>query len=140
MGTKRAIHVVGTGTIGEPLIGLLLNTRQALEIDEITFHKNIPRLKDRAKIRGLMRRGGKLSVDRVKMSEFEKLGMQPTYDTREALEQAMVVDRLYLQRGWGISTKMSGTNTCFLRPLVSSPRGASLALARCTPAALTMRL
>ena len=91
MGTKRAIHVVGTGTIGEPLIGLLLNTRQALEIDEITFHKNIPRLKDRAKIRSLMRRGGKLAVDRAKMSEFEKLGMQPTYDTREALEQAMVV-------------------------------------------------
>ncbi len=79
MGTKRAIHVVGTGTIGEPLIGLLLNTRQALEIDEITFHKNIPRLKDRAKIRSLMRRGGKLAVDRAKMSEFEKLGMQPTW-------------------------------------------------------------
>lgn len=51
MGTKRSIHVVGTGTIGEPLIGLLLHMRQALAIDEITFHKNSPHFEDRAKVR-----------------------------------------------------------------------------------------
>jgi hypothetical protein len=44
MATKRTIHVVGTGTIGEPLLGLLLHTQQALEVDEITFHKHSPRL------------------------------------------------------------------------------------------------
>ena len=91
MGTKRAIHVVGTGTIGEPLIGLLLHIRQDLEIDEITFHKNRPLMHDRAKIRSLIRRGAKLVVEPDKMAEFEKLGMQPTYDIREALEQATVV-------------------------------------------------
>ena len=91
MGTKRAIHVVGTGTIGEPLIGLLLHIRQDLEIDEITFHKNRPLKHDRAKIRSLIRRGAKLVVDTDKMSDFEKLGMQPTYDIHEALEQATVV-------------------------------------------------
>jgi len=42
MGAKRAIHVVGTGTIGEPLIGLLLRVQQDLEVDEITFQKNRP--------------------------------------------------------------------------------------------------
>ena len=42
MATKRTIHVVGTGTIGEPLLGLLLHTQQALEVDEITFHKHSP--------------------------------------------------------------------------------------------------
>lgn len=88
---KRTIHVVGTGTIGEPLIGLLLNSCQDLEVDDITFHKNRPLLKDRGKIRSLIRRGAKLVVDGEKMNEFEKLGMQPTYDTREALEQATVV-------------------------------------------------
>jgi glyceraldehyde-3-phosphate dehydrogenase (NAD(P)) len=91
MGTKRAIHVVGTGTIGEPLIGLLLHLRQDLDIDEITFHKNRPLMHDRAKIRSLIRRGAKLVVEQDKIAEFEKLGMQPTYDIREALEQATVV-------------------------------------------------
>lgn len=91
MGTKRTIHIVGTGTIGEPLIGLLLNLCQDLEVDEVTFHKNRPLLQDRAKVRSLIRRGAKLAVDAPKMTDFEKLGMQPTYTSREALEQATVI-------------------------------------------------
>ncbi|MBI3302807.1 MAG: hypothetical protein HYZ72_12145 [Deltaproteobacteria bacterium] len=91
MGANRTIYVVGTGTIGEPLIGLLLSVREALEVDQIIFQKNRPLLHDRAKVKTLIRRGAKLVVDAQKMPEFEKLGMQPTYDTREALEQATVV-------------------------------------------------
>src|SRR4030095_5304558 len=91
MAAKRTIHVVGTGTIGEPLIGLLLHTRQALEIDEVTFHKHSPRAEDRAKLNALMRRGAKLVVDPEKQSDFEKLGILPTYTTPQALEQAVVV-------------------------------------------------
>jgi glyceraldehyde-3-phosphate dehydrogenase (NAD(P)) len=91
MGAKRSIHVVGTGTIGEPLVGLLLSIRRDLEVDEITFQKNRPLLHDRAKVKSLIRRGAKLAVDATKMPDFEKLGMQPTYDTREALQQATVI-------------------------------------------------
>lgn len=91
MGNQGTIHVVGTGTIGEPLIGLLLHSRDALGVDEITFHKHSPRLEDRAKIRNLMRRGAKLVVDEDKQSDFEKLGLQPTYVTSEGLERATVV-------------------------------------------------
>lgn len=91
MGAKRIIHVVGTGTIGEPLIGLLLNIRHALEVDEITFQKNRPLLEDRAKVKSLIRRGAKLAVDAEKMADFEKLGMMPSYDTWQALEQATVI-------------------------------------------------
>src|SRR5712691_3448303 len=91
MATKRALHVVGTGTIGEPLIGLLLHTQRALAVDEITFHKYSPRLEDRAKVSDLMRRGAKLVVDADKLTAFEKLGVQPTYTTQEALDQAAVV-------------------------------------------------
>ena len=91
MVTKRRIHVVGTGTIGEPLIGLLLHTQGALEVDEITFHKNSPRMEDRAKMRNLIRRGAKLAVDLEKMADFEKLGLQPAYSTPEALQRATVV-------------------------------------------------
>src|SRR5919198_1185988 len=85
MATKRTIHVVGTGTIGEPLLGLLLHTQRALEVDEITFHKHSPRLGDRAKITNLMRRGARLAVDAEKRTDFEKLGLQPVYTTEEAL-------------------------------------------------------
>jgi glyceraldehyde-3-phosphate dehydrogenase (NAD(P)) len=91
MDKKRRIHVVGTGTIGEPLIGLLLHSRHDLGVDEITFHKHSPRVEDRAKVRNLMRRGAKLVVDAEKMGDFEKLGLQPTYSTSEGLEQATVV-------------------------------------------------
>lgn len=91
MGAKRSIHVVGTGTIGEPLVGLLLSLLRDLEVDEITFQKNRALLHDRAKVKSLIRRGAKLAVDAEKMSDFEKLGMQPVYNTREALEQATVV-------------------------------------------------
>jgi hypothetical protein len=38
MAAKRVVHIVGTGTIGEPLIGLFLNLRDQLAIVEITFH------------------------------------------------------------------------------------------------------
>jgi glyceraldehyde-3-phosphate dehydrogenase (NAD(P)) len=91
MQNKRVIHVVGTGTIGEPLIGLLLDLRSHLEVDEVTFHKNRALLDDRAKVKNLIRRGAQLVVSDEKRPEFEKLGMQPTYDIEGALNQASVV-------------------------------------------------
>jgi len=91
MAAKRVVHIVGTGPIGEPLIGLFLNLRDQLEIDEITFHKNRPLLSDRAKVKNLIRRGAKLVVASETMSDFEKLGMQPTYESQAALQQASVV-------------------------------------------------
>lgn len=91
MGNKRVIHIIGTGTIGEPLIGLFLNLREQLEVDEITFHKNRALLGDRAKVKNLIRRGAKLVVASDKMNDFEKLGMTPSYDVQEALEQSTVV-------------------------------------------------
>jgi glyceraldehyde-3-phosphate dehydrogenase type II len=91
MTAKRTIHIVGTGTLGEPLISLLLNLRQDLGVGEITFHKNTPRSSDRARIANLIRRGAKLAVDVDKFVDFEKLNLQPTYTCQEALEQATVV-------------------------------------------------
>src|SRR3989441_2847064 len=91
MGAKRVVHVVGTGTLGEPVISLLLNLQRDLEVDEITFHKNRPLLDDRVKIISLMRRGAKLAVETENVADFEKLGMQPTYTRQEALAQATVV-------------------------------------------------
>ena len=35
--SKRIVHVVGTGTIGEPLIGILSTFREPFGIDEVTL-------------------------------------------------------------------------------------------------------
>src|SRR2546428_7555120 len=91
MAATRIVHIIGTGTIGEPMVGLFLSLREQLELDEITFHKNRALLSDRAKVKNLSRRGAKLVVATERMSDFEKLGMQPTYEIQQALEQASVV-------------------------------------------------
>lgn len=89
--SKKIVHVVGTGTIGEPLIGLLETLQKPFGIDEITFHKRTPLLDERPKVNDLIRRGAKLCVDKEVRAEFEKLGHKVSYETVEALERASVV-------------------------------------------------
>jgi glyceraldehyde-3-phosphate dehydrogenase (NAD(P)) len=88
---KKIVHIVGTGTIGEPLIGLFTDFRSRMGIDEVTFHKRTPLQSDRAKLEHLMARGARLAVDPEVRDDFEKLGHTVTYDSDEALEQATVV-------------------------------------------------
>lgn len=85
------VHIVGTGTIGEPLIGLFTDFRERMGIDEVTFHKRTPLVSDRAKLKHLMARGAKLATDLDARADFEKLGHEVSFDTREALERATVV-------------------------------------------------
>lgn len=85
------VHVVGTGTIGEPLIGLLCDAKEDLEIDEVTFYKHSPVLTDRPKIKGLMNRGANLAVSEEKVKDFQELGTEPMYDAEEAIKRASVV-------------------------------------------------
>jgi glyceraldehyde-3-phosphate dehydrogenase/erythrose-4-phosphate dehydrogenase len=88
---KKIVHVVGTGTIGEPLLGLFEDFRERMGIDEVTFHKRTPLASDRAKLNHLIQRGAKLAVDEDVRAEFEKLGHEVSYESREALERATVV-------------------------------------------------
>ena len=69
---RKIVHVVGTGTIGEPLIGLLCDYRDQLGIDEVTFHKNSALRRDRSKVTDLLHRGARLSVDEGKEQEFKE--------------------------------------------------------------------
>jgi glyceraldehyde-3-phosphate dehydrogenase (NAD(P)) len=85
------VHVIGTGTIGEPLIGLLTDFKAGLGIEEVTFHKRTPLLTDRSKVHSAIRRGAKLAVDASAVKGFEELGMSPSYETVEAIERAGVV-------------------------------------------------
>jgi glyceraldehyde-3-phosphate dehydrogenase type II len=88
---KKIVHVVGTGTIGEPLIGLFADFGKSLGIDEITFHKRTPMTTERAKVNHLIQRGAHLVVDPDKVADFEALGHRVTGEAQAALERATVV-------------------------------------------------
>ncbi len=87
----KVVHVVGTGTIGEPLTGLLLAHREEFGIDEVTFHKRTPLLTDRSKVTNLVAKGARLATDADRMDAFRELEMTPTLESSEALERATVV-------------------------------------------------
>jgi glyceraldehyde-3-phosphate dehydrogenase (NAD(P)) len=87
----RHVHVVGTGTIGEPLLGLLCTFRKELGIDTISFNKKQALTYDRPKVHALMRRGALLAADREMIPKFEELGMKISFDFEEALQRASVV-------------------------------------------------
>ncbi len=87
--SKKIVHVVGTGTIGEPLVGLLTHFHKELGLDEVTFHKHS--VSDRPKVKALEGRGAKLAVDAEKMEAFKAAGMNPSMDHEQALKQASVV-------------------------------------------------
>ena len=85
------IHVVGTGTIGAPLIGLLSDHKEALGLDEVTFHKRTPLAHERAKIDNLVSRGAALCVDDDRFDEFVSIGHKPVLRKLEAIRRASVV-------------------------------------------------
>ncbi len=88
---RKIVHVVGTGTIGEPLIGILSTFREAFGIDEVTFNKQTPRVTDRSKVTALRDKGAGLSADREHWDRFVELGMEPAYESEAAIERATVV-------------------------------------------------
>ncbi|MFQ5878068.1 MAG: hypothetical protein ACE5JH_10345 [Acidobacteriota bacterium] len=88
---KKVIHIIGTGTIGEPLIGLFADKKDRLGFDEVTFHKRTPLMTDRSKVINLIKRGARLVCDEEARRGFRDLGIEPSYGHHEALEQATVV-------------------------------------------------
>ncbi len=91
MSSKRIVHIVGTGTIGEPLIGLFTDFKEKLGIDELTFHKRTPMVSERAKVNHLMERGALLATDADRTADFEKLGHKVSFDADDAIRRATVV-------------------------------------------------
>ena len=91
MSNRKIVHVVGTGTIGEPLIGLLCDYKDQLGIDEISFNKNTALRSDRSKVISLLKRGAHLAVNEDKVGAFKDLGMDPKLETSEAIFRATAV-------------------------------------------------
>jgi len=87
---NKNILVVGTGTIGEPLIGLLADFKKQLGID-VWFHKRTPLIDEIAKVNSLIERGAKLVVNENQINEFKKLGHKPISNFDPVLDNSAVV-------------------------------------------------
>ena len=85
------VHVVGVGTIGAPLLGLLSRHKKEFGIDEVTFHKNNPLKVDLANVLQFEDKGAILCTDREKFPSFRDLGLNPVYTREEAINRASVV-------------------------------------------------
>ena len=88
---KKNILIIGTGTIGEPLIGLLADYCKQLDIGGIYFHKRTPLIDEMAKVNSLIKRGANLVVDPERVEEFKSLGHEPVLIYQEALELCDVI-------------------------------------------------
>ena len=88
---KSKVLIVGTGTIGEPLVNLFLKTREEIGIGKVFFHKKRPLGKDAARIKRMVKRGGILVVDDGKTAEFEKKGYAPEEEFSQAANEADVI-------------------------------------------------
>ncbi len=88
---KKNVLVVGTGTIGEPLIGLLCHFKDQLGLDDVLFHKNTPLLTDRSKVQALIRRGARIVADKDRMDGFKDLDIPVAVETEDALESSRVI-------------------------------------------------
>ncbi len=92
MSDGNTVLIVGTGTIGLPLIGLLSSHRKELAIDRLIFHKHTPRVRDRPMLKDLINtRGAELSIDEHKLEQFRELELEPSIYLEEALDEATVI-------------------------------------------------
>lgn len=101
---RKIVHIVGTGTIGEPLIGILCEQKSSLGIDEITFHKHTPLTSDKPKIQNLIKKGARLSVLEDRMDDFKAIGLEPEFIMEEAIARSSVVIDC-TPKGFGHSNK-----------------------------------
>ena len=88
---ENNVLVVGTGTIGEPLIGLLARLKDAFGIENLYFHKRTPLDYEVAKVNSLVDQGAKLVVNAGTEQHFRFFGHEPVTDFETALLKSRVV-------------------------------------------------
>lgn len=90
MATKKNILVVGTGTIGEPLIGVLSDFKTKFN-SNIFFHKRTPLVDEVGKVDSLIKRGAQLVTDPETEKKFVDLGHKVVLNFAQALQISDVV-------------------------------------------------
>ena len=87
----KNILLVGTGTIGEPLIGLIAENKDALGIDNVFFFKRTPLVDEVGKVEALIRKGAQLFTTKDRIDEFKSLGFTEAKNVEIAYEEAQVI-------------------------------------------------
>jgi len=87
---KKNVLVIGTGTIGSPLIGFLADFRDQLNID-VYFHKRTPLRHEVARVNNFINRGAKLVTDIESIDKFKKLGHEVHASKIDAIMNSDVV-------------------------------------------------
>ena len=88
---SKNVMVIGTGTIGEPLIGLLAEHKDALGLDSVVFFKRTPLSDEKGKVEALLRKGAKIVSTSNALSDFKKLGFSDIEDVENAYEDVGVI-------------------------------------------------
>jgi glyceraldehyde-3-phosphate dehydrogenase type II len=88
---QKTVLVIGTGTIGEPLIGLLARLKGEIGIDRVIFHKRTPLDYEAAKVNSLIGQGAGLVVNEDQVKNFIDLGHKVTHTLEQSLEISDVV-------------------------------------------------
>ena len=86
----KNVLVVGTGTIGEPLIGLLAQHKESLGIDNVYFFKRTPLSDEKGKVESLVRKGSKLVSTTDALNDFKSLGFEAE-DVENAYDICQVI-------------------------------------------------
>ncbi len=88
---SKNVLVIGTGTIGEPLIGLLAEHKDSLGLDNIIFFKRTPLSEEKGKVEALLRKGAKIVSTSDVLKEFHELGFNETSDVEQAYADSDVI-------------------------------------------------
>ena len=88
---SKNVLVIGTGTIGEPLIGLLAEHKESLGLDKVIFFKRTPLSEERGKVEALLRKGAEIVSTKDALSEFQQLGFNEIKDVEFAYEESDVI-------------------------------------------------
>lgn len=87
----KNVFIVGMGTIGEPLTGLLTDYKKELGINRVFFTKKTPNVEHRSKVRDLIERGALFACHEESTGDFRKEGMHPAATFEEALKESAVI-------------------------------------------------
>src|SRR3989344_424455 len=88
---KPRVHVVGTGTIGEPLVYLLAEQRKKLGLGRISFHKRTAIVEEVGKVKAMIKAGAIFSADEDTFPRFKELGLEPELTHQQTLRRADVI-------------------------------------------------
>ena len=88
---NKTILIIGTGTIGGPLIGLVADFKNKIGVNKVLFHKRTPLDYEVSKVNNFIDRGALLVTDTNKIQQFRNHGHNVYCDMQSALDEADVI-------------------------------------------------